>query len=87
MLETSYTNSRIISDILPEIHTMEKCYFLKPLIHSQMISFSFAVSKSALDSKGTKTQQVHDGVLTYHTINEDHCTQLFIISPPSSRYD
>ena len=32
--------SQIISEMLPEIHTMEKCDFLKPVIHSQIISFS-----------------------------------------------
>ena len=29
--------SKIISEMLPEIHTMEKCYFLKPIIHSQIM--------------------------------------------------
>ena len=28
---------QIISEMLPEIHTMEKCDFLKPRIHSQII--------------------------------------------------
>ena len=28
-------SSQIISEMLPEIHTVEKCYFLKPIIHSQ----------------------------------------------------
>ena len=31
-------SSLIISEILPEIHTMEKCYFLKYIIHSQFNS-------------------------------------------------
>ena len=26
-----------ISEMLPEIHTVQKCYFLKPIIHSQII--------------------------------------------------
>ena len=33
-------SSRIISEILPEIQTMIKCVILKPIIHSQIISFS-----------------------------------------------
>ena len=28
-------SSRIISEMLPEIHTMEKCYFLISIVHSQ----------------------------------------------------
>ena len=28
-------SSQIISEILPEIHTMDKCDFHKPIIHSQ----------------------------------------------------
>ena len=31
---------RIISGMLPEIHTMDKCVFLKSMIHSQIILFS-----------------------------------------------
>ena len=31
---------RIISEMLPKIHTMEKCDFLKPIIHSQIIQSS-----------------------------------------------
>ena len=30
-------SSRIISELLPEIHTMEKCDFLKSVIHSEII--------------------------------------------------
>ena len=30
-------SSRIISEMLPESHTMEKCDFLKSLIHFQLI--------------------------------------------------
>ena len=33
-------SSQIISEMLPEIHTIEKCYFLKPISHSQIIQFS-----------------------------------------------
>ena len=33
-------SSQIINEMLPEIHTVEKCYFLKPIILSQMIYFS-----------------------------------------------
>ena len=29
----------IISDVPPEIHTMEKCDFHKPITHSQIIYF------------------------------------------------
>ena len=29
--------SKIISEMLLDIHTMEKCDFLKPIVHSQMI--------------------------------------------------
>ena len=36
--------SQIISEMLPEIHTMEKSYVLKPIIHFQIISFSLIVS-------------------------------------------
>ena len=32
-------SSEIISEMLPESHTMEKCYFLKPVIHFQLIQF------------------------------------------------
>ena len=35
-------SSQIISEMLPEIHTMEKCYFLKAIIHFQIIRFSVA---------------------------------------------
>ena len=31
---------RIISEILPKIHTMEKCNFLKTIFHFLIISFS-----------------------------------------------
>ena len=34
-------SSRIRSEMLPEIHTVEKCDFLRSLIHSQIISFFF----------------------------------------------
>ena len=30
-------SSQTISEKLPEIHTMEKCCFLKPIIHSQIM--------------------------------------------------
>ena len=30
----------IISEMLPDIHTVENCYFLKPRIHSSIILFS-----------------------------------------------
>ena len=33
-------SSLIISEMLPEIHIMEKCDFLKSIIHSQIIYFS-----------------------------------------------
>ena len=33
-------SSRIISEMLPEIHTMEKCDFLKSITHSFIIKFS-----------------------------------------------
>ena len=29
--------SQIISEMLPEFHTMETCYFLKRIIHSQIM--------------------------------------------------
>ena len=32
-------SSRIISEMLPEINTMEKCDFLKSIIHSYIILF------------------------------------------------
>ena len=32
-------SSRIISEMLPKIHTMEKFDFLKSIIYSQMIQF------------------------------------------------
>ena len=32
--------SQTITEMLSEILTMQKCYFLKPIIHSQIISFS-----------------------------------------------
>ena len=28
---------QIISEMLPEIYTVKKCYFLKPIIHSQVM--------------------------------------------------
>ena len=31
---------KLLSEMLPKIHTMEKCYFLKPIIQSPIISFS-----------------------------------------------
>ena len=33
--------SRIISEMLPEIHTTEMCYFLKSIIHFQFTSVLF----------------------------------------------
>ena len=30
--------SRIISEMLPEVHTMEKCDFLKSITHSRIIN-------------------------------------------------
>ena len=33
-------SSPIMNEMLPEIHTMEKCDFLKPIIHSQIIQLS-----------------------------------------------
>ena len=30
-------SSQMISEMLPEIHTVEKCDFLKPIIHFQII--------------------------------------------------
>ena len=33
-------SSQIISEMLPEIHTMEKFDFVKYIIHSQIIQFS-----------------------------------------------
>ena len=32
-----YGVSQIIIEMLPEIDTFEKCYFLKPMIYSQII--------------------------------------------------
>ena len=36
-------SSRIISEMQPEIHTIEKFDFLKSIIHSQMIQFSVLI--------------------------------------------
>ena len=36
-------SSQIICTMLDEIHTMEKCYFLKPISHSQTIYGKFIV--------------------------------------------
>ena len=33
-------SSEVISEMLPEIHTTEQCYFLKSIINSQIIQFS-----------------------------------------------
>ena len=33
-------SSQIISEVLSEFHTMEKCDFLKLIIHSQIIQFT-----------------------------------------------
>ena len=33
-------SSQITSQMLSEVHTMEKCYFLIPVIHLQIILFS-----------------------------------------------
>ena len=32
-------SSRIISEVLPQIHTMEKCIFLRSMIYSQKNKF------------------------------------------------
>ena len=40
-------SSQIISEILPEIHTMEKFEFLKPIILSQRIKFSVLTISSS----------------------------------------
>ena len=34
--------------MLPEIHTMEKCYLFKPIIHSQIIYLPFKVNGSVV---------------------------------------
>ena len=34
------SSTQVISEMLPEIHTMEKCDFLKSIIHSKIIYFS-----------------------------------------------
>ena len=39
-------SSQIISEMLPEIHTMQKFDFLKPILHSQIIYFSVIVEVS-----------------------------------------
>ena len=31
---------QIVSEMLPEVHIMEKCYFLNPRIHPQIMEFS-----------------------------------------------
>ena len=31
---------RVISEMLPQVHTMENCDFLKPIIYSQIIKLS-----------------------------------------------
>ena len=36
----------ILCEMLPEIHTMEKCYFLKSIIHSQKNNFLFTASNN-----------------------------------------
>ena len=36
-LQSMPCSTRIISEILPEIRKMEKCDFLDPIIHSQII--------------------------------------------------
>ena len=41
---------QIINEMLPDIHTMEICYFLKPIIHSQIQS-TLVISKSKGPSK------------------------------------
>ena len=33
-------SSEVISEMLPQIHTTEQCYFLKSIINSQIIQFS-----------------------------------------------
>ena len=49
-------SSQILSEMLPEIHTMEKCYFLKFIIHFQIISFSvlhcFSAGSECISSGG-----------------------------------
>ena len=36
-----HCSSQIKSEMLLEIHTREKCYFVKPMIHSQIIYIVF----------------------------------------------
>ena len=59
-------SSWITSEMLPEIHTMEKCYFLKPIIHSQIILFSVV----GADSFGVSTCQL----LSYDVKRLSECT-------------
>ena len=41
-------SSRIISEMLPEIHKMEKCDFLKSIINIQIILFSVTSGRKNL---------------------------------------
>ena len=55
------------SEMLPEIHTMEKCDFLKPLSHSQLNSlFYFRISMTALTFQQRTTTKPTDSSLTTH---------------------
>ena len=38
------------SEMLPEIHTMEKCDYLKSIIHSQILKFSVRIDSSGIVS-------------------------------------
>ena len=42
---------RIISEMVPEIHTMKKCDFLKPIFPSQIILFSVIIKFEAPTSR------------------------------------
>ena len=44
-------SSRIISEMLPEIHIMEKCDFLKSITHSQIIIFSVKCARDTIYKK------------------------------------
>ena len=45
-------SSQIIQEMLPEVPTMEKCYFLNPMINFQIIKFS--VLQRSVDLRITK---------------------------------
>ena len=38
-----HAHLKFLNEMLPEIHTLEKFYFLKTIIHSQMIKFSVKI--------------------------------------------